>query len=309
MRALAVTEREAAPAIVDLEPLEPGPAEVRLSVRAASINGFDLAVAGGYVWDRMPHSFPVILGRDYAGVVATVGAQVTGVRVGDRVTGVNTAMALGPGPIAEQYVVPAESLAVVPAGLSDTQAAALGLAGITALDAITELGLTTDDTVLVVGASGGVGSFAVQLAAAAGARVIATARPGPATVFVRGLGAAEVVDYAGDLRAAVRAVAPDGVSTVLHAAGDPTAPAGVLTAGGRFVSVLGATSGQIGRDDVSATGMMATYTPAKLAGLLAKVATGELTVPIAGSYPLADAPAALTAFGRGKLGKIVVTVP
>ncbi len=97
MRALAVTEREAAPAIVDLEPLEPGPAEVRLSVRAASINGFDLAVAGGYVWDRMPHSFPVILGRDYAGVVATVGAQVTGVTVGDRVTGVNTAMALGPG--------------------------------------------------------------------------------------------------------------------------------------------------------------------------------------------------------------------
>lgn len=87
------------------------------------------------------------------------------------------------------------------------------------------------------------------------------------------------------------------VDPVLRTAGDPAAPARVLTAGGRFVSMLGA------------TGMMASYTPAKLAGLLAKVAPGELTVPMTGSYSLSDATAALTVFGRGKLGKIVVTVP
>jgi NADPH:quinone reductase-like Zn-dependent oxidoreductase len=321
MRALAVLTRGAAPAVIDLKTPEPGPDQVRVAVRAASINGFDLAVAGGYLWDRLPHRFPVILGRDYAGTVEAVGTQdrqtggvsgvsgVSGVAVGDRVAGVNTAMELGPGPIAEAFVVAADTLTAVPAGLSDAQAAALGLAGITAFDAITELALTTRDTVLVVGAAGGVGSFAVQLAAATGARVIGTARPGPATDFVRGLGAAEVIDYTGDLAAAVRAVAADGVSAVLHAAGDPTASATALAPGGRFVSVLGATSEQIGRDDITTTAVMATYAPRKLATLLAKVATGELTVSIAGSYALADAPAALAAFGEGKLGKIVITTP
>jgi NADPH:quinone reductase-like Zn-dependent oxidoreductase len=307
MRVFAMTGRGAAPAVVELDAPEPGPGEVRVAIGAASINGFDLAVAGGLVWDHMPHTFPVILGRDYAGTVDALGDGVSGVAVGDRVAGVNTALELGAGPIAEQFVMSADALTPVPATVSDTQAAALGLAGITALDAIAALNLSSEDSVLVVGATGGVGSFAVQLAAAAGARVIATARPGEATEFVRRLGAADVVDHTGDLANAVRAVAPGGPSAVLHAAGDPAIPAGLLAPGSRFASVLGAGAEQIDRDDLAASSVLAVYTPSKLAELLAEVAAGELTVPVTAAYPLTEAPEALAAFGRGKRGKIAVT--
>jgi NADPH:quinone reductase-like Zn-dependent oxidoreductase len=162
---------------------------------------------------------------------------------------------------------------------------------------------------LISGATGGVGAFAVQIAASRGARVLATAPPGAASEFVRRLGAAEAVDHTDDLGAAVRAVAPEGVTAVLHAAGDPALLAGLLVPGGRLASIVGATAEQAGRADVTVTGVMGTFTGAKLRGLLDQVATGTLIVPVAATHPLADAAAALAAFGSGKLGKIVVTVP
>lgn len=94
------------------------------------------------------------------------------------------------------------------------------------------------ETVLIAGATGGVGALAIQHAAAAGARVIATARPGVATDFVRQLGAAEAVDYTGDLSGQVRAVAP-GVPAVVHLAGDGAQLAGLLTPDGRLASTIG----------------------------------------------------------------------
>jgi NADPH:quinone reductase-like Zn-dependent oxidoreductase len=278
-------------------------------VHAASVNGFDLAVAAGYVWDAMPHTFPVVLGRDFAGMVQAVGADVAEIDVGDLVAGVLTALELGAGPIAEQIVVPAAAVTAVPAGVSAVQAAAVGLAGITAVDAVDALGVGDGDVLLVSGATGGVGAFAVQIAAARGARVLATATPGAASDFVHRLGAAEAVDHTGDLASAVRAVAPDGVTKVLHAAGDPAALASLLVSGGRLASIVGATAEQAGRTDVTVTGVIGSFTPDKLHGLLEQVATGTLTVPVAATHPLADAAAALAAFGNGKLGKIVVTVP
>jgi NADPH:quinone reductase-like Zn-dependent oxidoreductase len=308
MKALALTARDAAPAVLDLDAPQPGAGEALIAIGAASINGIDAAIANGLVWDHLPHTFPVVLGRDFAGTVAALGPGVSGVLVGDRVAGVSTALELGAGPLAEYYVAPADSLVPVPPAVSDAQAAAVGLAGVTALDAVSELHVSSGDCVLVVGATGGVGAFAVQLAAAGGARVIATARPGAATEFVRRLGGAEVVDYTGDLTAAVRAVAPDGPGAVLHAAGDPTPLAALVARGGRFVSVVGARAEQLGRDDLTFSTLLASYTPGKLAGLLADVAGGKLTVPIAGTRPLADAADALAAFGSGKLGKLVVTM-
>jgi NADPH:quinone reductase-like Zn-dependent oxidoreductase len=149
----------------------------------------------------------------------------------------------------------------------------------------------------------------VQLASRGGVRVLATSRPGASADFVRGLGASDVVDYSTDLVAAVRELVPGGVATAVHAAGDPAALGGAVAKGGRLASVLGATGEQLARDDVQVIGVTATYTPEKLGALLAQVAAGELTVPIAGTYVLDDAAAALAAFQTGKLGKIVVTVP
>src|SRR5664280_2195060 len=234
MRALAVTARGASPAVVDVPDRAPGRGEVRVAVEAASINGFDLAVVAGYVWDRMPHTFPVVIGRDVAGV--------------------NTALELGAGPIAEHIIVDSRSVTAIPDVVTAVQAAAVGLAGVTALDLIDALNPGAADTVVVSGATGGVGAFAVQLAAARGARVVATARPGGATEFVRSLGAADVVDYTGDLAVALRAVTPDGVTKVVHAAGDPAVLGSLLVANGQFASVVGATAEQVGREDVTVTG-------------------------------------------------------
>lgn len=188
------------------------------------------------------------------------------------------------------------------------QAAAVGLAAVTALDAVTTLDVSAHDVVLVAGATGGVGAFAVQLSAARGARVIATARPGEPSDFVRRLGAAEVVDFTSDLTAAVTAIAPDGVTKILHAAGEAATLAQLLAAGGQLVSVLGADPAQVGREDVTITSFTAEPTAEKLTLLLDAAATGKLTVPVAGTCALEQAAGALSSFTTGKLGKIVVTV-
>jgi NADPH:quinone reductase-like Zn-dependent oxidoreductase len=278
-----------------------------VAVEAASINGFDVAVAGGYVWDHMPHTFPVVIGRDYAGSVQAIGAGVEHLVVGDPVAGVITALELGPGPIAERITVGAADVIRRPDAVTSLQAAAVGLAGVTALDLIDALDPGAGDTVLVSGATGGVGAYAVQLAAARGAHVIATARPGAGTDFVSSLGARDAVDFTADLAAEVRAIAPDGVTKVVHAAGEPAALGALLAPGGRLVSAVGATAEQVGRDDVTVTAVMAAYTPAKLAALLEQVAAGQLAVPIDATYALAEATDALSDFGNGKVGKIVVT--
>src|SRR3954469_8790286 len=133
MQALAITERGAAPAVLDIPDREPAPKELRVRVEAVSINGFDIAVAGGRVWDQMPAAFPVVLGREFAGVVESIGAEVEGFAVGDRVAGRNP-HGLGAGPLAEHFTVAARNATHVPDGVTSDQAAAVGLAGVTALD-------------------------------------------------------------------------------------------------------------------------------------------------------------------------------
>jgi NADPH:quinone reductase-like Zn-dependent oxidoreductase len=288
--------------------MDPGPGQVRVTVEAASINGIDAAVAAGYVWDMLPHTFPVVIGRDFAGIADAVGSAVTTVAPGDRITGVITAMALGStGAIAESITVDADILVAMPTGVTSAQAAATGLAGVTATDLVGALSLTTDDVVLISGATGGVGVFAVQLAAATGATVLATARPGEPAELVRRLGAAHAVDYSGDFAAAVRAVAPDGVTAVVHAAGNAAELAALLRPGGRLASALSATAEQTGRNDITVTPVMATASAGKIGALLDSVAAGRLEVPIAHTYSLANSAGALADFGLHKLGKLVVT--
>ena len=307
MRALAFRSRSDKLAVQDIPATDPGPGQVQVAVEAASINGIDATVAAGYLWDMLPAAFPVVLGRDMGGSVAAAGEGVTGFAPGDRVAGVITGMTLGPGTLAELVTVDAGILTGQPAGVSSVQAAGAGLAAVTAHDLVAALSLTAADVVLVSGATGGVGAYAVQLAAATGATVLATARPGEATGFVRGLGATAAIDYTGVLAAAVRAAAPDGVTAVVHAAGDVAALAALLRSGGRLASALGATAEQAGRDDVTVSGVMAVAEPAKFASLLASVAGGTLRVPVARTYPLAQAAQAVADFGGHKLGKLVIT--
>jgi NADPH:quinone reductase-like Zn-dependent oxidoreductase len=308
MRALAFAHFDAAPTITELPAPEAGPGEVLVRVRASSVNGFDLGVLGGYLKGVYEYDFPVVLGKDFAGVVAAVGAGVSTVEVGDEVFGVVMRPTLGQGGFAD-YVVVGEQygLAKVPEGLDSVRAAALGLAGTAALNAVDALAPGPGDTVLVSGATGGVGAYAIQLAAARGATVIATGRPGPEAAFVTALGAARAVDHT-DLVAEVRAVAPDGVQAALHLAGDGSAVAGLLAPGGRFASTLHFTPEDHTERDLTVTTVMADPSVANLTSLAAEVVAGRLRVPVARTYPLTEAAQAVTDFTAGTVGKLAVTI-
>jgi NADPH:quinone reductase-like Zn-dependent oxidoreductase len=161
-RALVITGREEPPAVQEIDVGDPGPGQVRVAVQAATVNGIDAFVASGYVWDSMPHEFPVVLGRDFAGLVDAVGDDVTAVHTGDTITGVVTALDLYVGVMAEQILFEADRVVKVPDGVTPQQAAAAGgLAGLGGLDVVDALALTSDDVVLISGATGGVGVFAV----------------------------------------------------------------------------------------------------------------------------------------------------
>jgi NADPH:quinone reductase-like Zn-dependent oxidoreductase len=309
MKAFAITARDTQPAVQDVPQPEPAPGEVLVEIEAASVNGFDLSVAAGYVWDMIPHEFPVVLGRDLVGTVTAVGDGVDSVSVGDRVAGVIPGMALSArnGSFAEYVALPASAVTAVPAGVDAPQAAVIGLAGVAAHDALEALSIRSGETVLISGATGGVGSIAAQLAVAAGATVIGTARPGQEEEYVRSLGAAHTVDYTGDITAAVNAIAPQGVDKVLHAAGDAAALGTILKAGGTIASTRGASAEEIGRKDVTVAPIMAAATADKLAALLDQVAAGTLRVNIETAIPLERAPEAFAAFADGTLGKVLIT--
>src|SRR4051794_2685398 len=309
MKAFAITARDTQPAVQDLPQPEPAAGEVLVQVEAASVNGFDLSIAAGYVWDMIPHGFPVVLGRDLVGTVTAVGGGVVSVSVGDRVAGVIPGMALSArnGTFAEYVAVQADALTTVPSGVDAQQAAVIGLAGVAASDALEAMSIQPGETVLISGATGGVGSIAVQLAAAAGATVISTAQPGQEDEYVRSLGAAHTVDYTGDIPAAARAIAPQGVDKILHAAGDAAALGSTLKAGGTLASTRGASTDEVGRDDVTVAPIMAAATADKIATLLDHAAKGEIHVNIETTVPLGRAPEAFAAFADGTLGKVLVT--
>ncbi|GAA1860139.1 NADP-dependent oxidoreductase [Asanoa iriomotensis] len=299
-RALAVTGRDQSPAVLDVPVPNPGPGQIRVAVEAASVNGIDAAAGAGLLWDSVPHHFPVVLGRDFAGTVERVGPGVATIRPRDRVAGVITGMSLARGTLTDTIVFDARSVAPLPEGISEEQAAAAGLAAVTARALVDALALTSDDTVLVAGATGGVGAFAVQFARAAGATVYATARPGEATEFVRGLGANETVDYTNGL------AAPPGLSAIVQAAGDGRELAALLPPGGRLSSATGASAATVGRSDIKVTSVVASFTPESLGTILDALASGALRAPITHTYAMSEAPQALADFGQHKLGKLVV---
>jgi NADPH:quinone reductase len=307
MKAIAIDDFGANPTLHDLPDPTPGEGELLVRVQASSVNGMDLAVASGMVKGMMEYELPIVLGRDYAGVVEAVGPGVTGFEVGDSVFGVFMKMTLGPyGTFAELVAAPAIFATKIPDGLAIESAGALGLAGAAALASIDSIDPKPGETVLICGAPGGVGSLAMQIAKARGATVIATARPSQ-TDYVNSLGADESVDHTADLNAAVRAQQPDGVDTIVHAAGDGPQLAKLLKPGGRIASTLGLTAEQVDDPDAQVTTVVAMPTTEVLDQLATAVVKGELNVPIERTYELQHAGQALQDFA-GTRGKLAVTV-
>jgi NADPH:quinone reductase-like Zn-dependent oxidoreductase len=290
--------------LVDLPDPKVGPDSVLVRVRATSVNPVDWKVREGYLDGLMDAVFPVVPGWDVAGVVEQVGLDTPELAVGDEVYGYVRKDVVGGGTTAELVAAPVRTLARKPSTLSWEEAAAVPLAGLTAFQALRRLEVGEGDTVLVHNAAGGVGTFAVQIATAFGARVIGTASPARHD-FVRGLGA-EPVPYGDGMVEAVRALVPDGVDVVLDLVGGGvagTTPA-VGTADVRLGSIADAGVAELG-----GTSFWVRPDAADLAALGDLIDKGDVTVHVARSFPLAEAAAAheLSATGHVQ-GKVVIRV-
>ena len=313
MRAIAEEKFGGPIALMDLPVPEIGVGELLIRVRAAGVNPFDWKVADGALEGEQKHRFPLILGFDAAGVVERVGAEVTGLAEGDEVYGYLFKPVVGGGAYAEYVTAPATIVAKKPESVGMTEAAALPTPGLTAMDLIDAVDLGDGETAFIVGATGGVGSYAVQLAARRGARVIATARRAN-EAFVRELGAAETIDHSReDVIDAVLVAHPDGIEAIVDVVSDPKLlrrMAGLVKKGGRIASsVYAADVESLAERGVRATNVGMQPEARRLGELARLVDTGEISVQLERTFPLEKAPEALAESRTGHVrGKIVLLV-
>jgi NADPH:quinone reductase-like Zn-dependent oxidoreductase len=309
MRAIAEEMFGGSIALMDLPTPEIGAGEVLIRVRAAGVNPFDWKVADGALEDQVKHSFPLILGFDAAGVIDRVGAEVTELAEGDEVYGYLFKPVIGEGTYAEYVGAPATIVAKKPVTVGFAEAAALPTPGLTAMDLVDSVDAREGKTILIVGATGGVGSYATQLAASRGAHVVATARQ-TNEALVREMGAAEMIDYTTeDLVDAVRMAHPGGIDAVIDVASDRKALGGISTlvnTGGRLASsVYAADVDGLARRGIAATNVSMQPGARRLRELSRMVDSGELSVGLDRTFPLEKAPEALeerrTGHVRGKL--------
>jgi NADPH:quinone reductase len=312
MRAVAVHKAGEAPELMELPVPRPGPGEVLVKLAAASVNPIDVGIAEGLFGDHMPYVYPVILGVDGTGRVTEAGDAVRGLKPGDTVHGQFLHAPLGNGTFADYAVVPefpdSGALQRVPEGMPADVAAALPTAGMTALGALDVIAPRPGQSVLIVGATGGVGVFAVQLAAAHGAEVIATARPG-ADRWIRQLGAAQTADYtAGDIAEQIRKTHPNGIDALLDLTRDQARfgeYAGLVRDGGTALSAaFTATPELLASERITVRNFTMQDKPGLLARITAEAASGRITVPIQQVVTLDETPEALarvtTGGARGK---------
>ncbi|MEU3898130.1 NADP-dependent oxidoreductase [Streptomyces sp. NPDC045251] len=215
--------------VVELPRPVPGPGQILVRAAASAVNPVDIEVRSGQAAGRIGHAFPMVLGWDLSGTVVQCGDSVTRFAVGDRVVAMSAQMATGVGTHAEYVALDAALAAPAPRGVDLVHAAGLPLAGLTADQALEALGPAPGSTLLVTGAVGAVGGFAVQLAADRGLKVLALVRPADVEA-ARALGAHEVFT-------SERPV-PHGVADhLLETAGQPAAVDGVRD-GGSAVSIV-----------------------------------------------------------------------
>jgi len=291
----------------DAEQPVPAAGEVRIDVAATSFNPVDDGIRGGYLQDPFPVTLPHIPGIDVAGTVDAVGEGVENVAVGDAVVGFLPMTA--DGAAAEYAIAPAEILAPAPTSIPLPDAAALPMAGLTAWQGLfDDAGLTAGQRVLINGAGGAVGGYAVQLAKRAGAHVIATASPRSAE-RVRSAGADEVIDHT-----AAEVTVAEPVDVLLNLA--RIAPeklvdlAALVASGGVVVNTVPtiATPGDEARG-VRTVGVFVRSDAEQLSRLTALVDSGELRIDVAERVPLTELPAVHAKASAGDVsGKVVVVV-
>src|SRR2546428_9695347 len=304
------------PAVLALHQLrvpKPGPREVLISLHAAGVGSWDGLVRDGSwrPWGPNPR-FPIVPGTDGAGVVAATGANVRGVRAGDRVWACHYSNPKG-GFYAEYGAVDVGSVGRVPEHLTLLEAGAAPTTGLTALQgADGALKLKRGESVLIVGAAGGVGTLAVQFAKLRGARVIGTASSPEAAALVRLLGAEAVIDARSpDSIRRLKELVPDGLDAVFALAGGDGLERCIdfVRMNGRVAYPNGVEPVPRRRPNLRFLAYDGEYGPTEFAALARASAEARLQVPIAAEYPLDRAATAHTRVVQGRLvGRIALRI-
>lgn len=313
MRAFNVPAAGATPEVSEVPVPEVADGHVLIRVKAAGLNGLDAGLASGMMAGMFPHEYPLVLGRDAAGVVEAVGAGVSEFAPGDEVFG--HVLLIPPvkiGTIAEYALLPVAAVVAKPAQLDFVTAAALPLAGAAAAASVNAVAPQAGQTVLVVGASGGVGTYTVQLLASRGVTVIATGSPDDAAKLAT-LGAATVIDYtAGDVAEQVLAAYPDGVDALIDlvAYSADGLPLRAVRKGGAVASTLGAADeATLSAAGLTGSNVMAGPVREVTAPLAEQAAAGALTVDVTTVLPLDRAGEGLaTLASRQARGKIIIKI-
>ena len=289
----------------------PGPREVLIALHAAGVGIWDAKIRDGE-WAEDDLEFPLILGTDGAGVIAERGERVRRFDVGDHVWAYQYGNKKG-GFYAEYVVVDADNVTTLPKGLTMSEAGAGLVTGLTALQGINDhLDLHADDTVMIFGASGAVGTLAVQFAKYRHARVIAIASGTKAKALLEELGADIVIDARKrDAVDHIAAAAPNRLDAILALAGSKVLNDSVklVRRGGRVAYPNGVEPAPRKRAGVKSIAYDAEVSPAALARLDRAVEATRLVVPLAATYPLAQASKAHTREESGHVvGRIALTM-
>ncbi len=285
---------------------KPNAGEVLIAVQAAGVGVWEASMRqnpGAHV------QFPLVLGSDGSGTIVEVGSGVTGFKVGEQVYGTKAAFD------AEYATARAENIAPVPRGIGFTEAGILAISGLSALQGIDDiLQLKKGETLLIHGATGGVGTLAIQFARARGVKVVATVSSDGGAALVRRLGADAVVNgRTGDIGAEVKRLAPNGVDAVLGLVGGEELERCIDTVRkdgrGRVAYLFGMEPLPRPRFGIRMTLYSFISGARELERLSKAVAEARLQVPIAAEYSLANAAQAHERLEAGHLlGKIVLRV-
>ncbi|MBW8686877.1 NADP-dependent oxidoreductase [Chitinophaga rhizophila] len=315
MKAVAVQQFKGIPEVMELPRPEVKPGTLLVRVAAAGMNPFDWKLADGILDGKMPHKFPLVLGVDGAGTVEAVGEGVTLFKPGDQIYGQFIHAPVGEGSYAEYVAVPEKAaISHAPRTISLVDAAAVPTAGMTAQQLIERSGLKHEQILLVVGATGGVGSFVVQLAAMQGIYVIATISSDADEARIKKLGAKETINYKRQsIETEIRNKYPSGVDGLI----DLVSPAEAFNSFTKLVAYKGAalttsfvSTPEVLQERELSGGNFETHgTPASLDALTDAVDNGALTVPVGEVITMEDVPKAIADSRqlKGK-GKTVIRI-
>ncbi|MBC9933288.1 NADP-dependent oxidoreductase [Chitinophaga qingshengii] len=314
MKAIAVSEFKGIPTLMDLPKPAIRPGAVLIKVQAAGINPFDWKMIDGIMNNgKTPHQFPLIMGVDGAGIIDEVGEGVTRFKKGDLVYGQFIHMPIGEGSYAEYAIVPEKSgLTMAPMRISPEEAAAVPTSGMTALQMIDKLKLKKGDVILINGATGGVGSFATQIAAAKGLKVLATVGDDAAAKRMHHLGAAVTINYKkAPVFDQVKAKYPQGIDGLIDLVSNKEDFHHNLDllkeGGGAFTTVFVADEEGMKARNLHGGNFETEGGPQALDQLSRLIDQGQIKVPVENRIKLEDVPGAIEASRNGKAtGKTVI---